>query len=150
MDSLKIKEMQCDEFNHLEPSTIQSLTVDTIGDFAGPHGIGKRKFMITDILNNSNKNPLSVHSGSPNSHREPLYPHIPNKFGGGSAFQSLCSSANSLNTTGSSSTSTPPHLERSPNYWACGPRIIMIIINQIEVYDCEKSRKVRIRKRLIW
>ena len=110
MDPIKIKEMQCNEGNHLTPSALQSVTVDTMGDFAGPHGIGKRKFMITDILNNSNKNPSSVRSASPKSHRELLYP---NTFGGGSAFQNICSSVKTLNTTGNNSMSAPTHLDIS-------------------------------------
>lgn len=107
--------MNCDEDNLLT-HPMQSVTVDTIGDFsplAGPHGIGKRKFMITDILNNTNKN-TSARSGSPNNHREPLYPHAHNSFGG-SAFQSLSSSTNTMNT-GSSSTTTPPHFGLSSHH----------------------------------
>jgi hypothetical protein len=104
MDSMKLKEMNCDGDNNLT-SSIQSITVDTLENFsplAGPHEIGKRKFMITDILNNTNKHP-PTQSGSPNGHHETLYPHTPSNFGG-SAFQSLSSSTIAINSISSSTT----------------------------------------------
>ena len=116
MDSMKIKEMNCDEDNHLTPP-IQSVTVDTIcnfGPLAGPHGIGKRKFMITDILNTTNKN-TPTQSGSPNNNiREPLHPHTANSYSG-SAFQSLVTSTNAMNT-GSSPTTNPAHFNLGPHH----------------------------------
>ena len=112
---MKLKEMNCDDDNNLT-SPIQSITVDTLENFsplAGPHGIGKRKFMITDILNNTNKHP-STQSGSPNGHHEPLFPQTPGNFGG-SAFQSLSSSTSTMNS-GSSSTTTPLNFDLSSHH----------------------------------
>ena len=117
MDTLKIKEMKCEEENN-STAPIQSLTVDTIGNFSpldGPNGIGKRKFMITDILNNSNKLPCT-RSGSPKGHQGLMYNHSPPRSFVGSAFQNLSSSANTSTNSSSSSISTPPHFDLSAHH----------------------------------
>ena len=115
MESIKLKEMNCEDHNNIT-SSIQSLTVDTLENFsplAGPHGIGKRKFMITDILNNTSKHP-SKQPGSPNGHHDSLYSHTPNNLGG-SAFQSLTTPTSAMNS-GSSSTTTPLNFDLSSHH----------------------------------
>ena len=112
---MKVKATNCDDDKNLT-SPIQSIMVDTLENFsplAGPHGIGKRKFMITDILNNTSKLP-STQSGSSNGHHEPLYPHTPSNFGV-SAFQSLSSTTSATNS-GSSATTTPLNFDLSSHH----------------------------------
>ena len=114
MDSPKLREMNCDEDDHVPPP-IHSVTVDTLCNFSplgGAHGIGKRKFMITDILNNTNKS-ASTPPGSPNQPRERL--HSSAGFGS-SAFRSLETSTNAMNTSSSSTTTTPTHFNYSSNH----------------------------------
>ena len=94
MESIKIKEMNCDEDNSLTPS---SVSIDTMCHFSPlmPHGIGKRRFMITDILNSNNKNTATPsRTSSPNT-RNLLHPHA-TTFSG-SAFQSLSTPINTIN-----------------------------------------------------
>ena len=45
MESIKIKEMNCDEDNSLTPSSVSLDTMCNLGPLI-PHGIGKRWFMI--------------------------------------------------------------------------------------------------------
>ena len=111
MDSLKIKEINGDEENSLTTS-VPSMTMDTIGSISplcGPNNISKRKFMITDILNNCSKNP-SIHPQSSNINPDQLCSQSP-KSVVGSAFQSLSSSTSGINQGTTSSTSTVPHLD---------------------------------------
>ena len=110
MDLLKIKEINGDEENSLTTS-VPSMTMDTIGSISplcGPNNISKRKFMITDILNNCSKNP-SIHPQPPNINPDQLCSQSPKSIVG-SAFQSLSSSTSGI-TQGTSSTSTVPHLD---------------------------------------
>ena len=111
MDLLKIKEINGDEENSLTTS-VPSMTMDTIGSISplcGPNNISKRKFMITDILNNCSKNP-SIHPKSSNINPDQLCSQSP-KSVVGSAFQSLSSSTSGINQGTTSSTSTVPHLD---------------------------------------
>ena len=111
MDLLKIKEINGDEENSLTTS-VPSMTMDTIGSISplcGPNNISKRKFMITDILNNCSKNP-SIHPQSSNINPDQLCSQSP-KSVVGSAFQSLSSSTSGINQGTTSSTSTVPHLD---------------------------------------
>ena len=117
MDSVKIKEAKYEE-EKISTIPIQSLTVDTIGSFGpldGPNGIGKRKFMITDILNNSNKLPCT-RSGSPRGHQGLLYHHSPPSSFVSSAFQNLSSSANTSINSSTSSISSPSHFDLSAHH----------------------------------
>ena len=111
MDLLKVKEISGDEENSLATS-VPSMTMDTIGSISplcGPNNISKRKFMITDILNNCSKNP-SIHPQSSNINPDQLCSQSP-KSVVGSAFQSLSSSTSGINQGTTSSTSTVPHLD---------------------------------------
>ena len=111
MDLLKIKEINGDEENSLTTS-VPSMTMDTIGSISplcGPNNISKRKFMITDILNNCSKNP-SIHPQSSNINPDQLCSQSPKSIVG-SAFQSLSSSTSGINQGTTSSTSTVPHLD---------------------------------------
>ena len=116
MDLLKIKEINGDEENSLTTS-VPSMTMDTIGiisPLCGPNNISKRKFMITDILNNCSKNP-SIHPQPPNINPDQLCSQSP-KSVVGSAFQILSSSTSGINQGTTSSTSTVPHLDVNPHH----------------------------------
>ena len=110
MDLLKAKEINDDEENSLTTS-VPSMTMDTIGSISplcGPNNITKRKFMITDILNNCSKN-SSIQPESPSTNLDQLCSQSPKSIIG-SAFQTLSSSTSSVNQ-GTSSTPTVPHLD---------------------------------------
>ena len=116
MEAVKIKDLKCEDDNN-STVPIHSLTVDTIGNFSpldGPNGIGKRKFMITDILNNTNKLPCT-RSGSPKSQQGLLYHHSPPGSFVGSAFQHLSSSTSNSSNSNTGSISTP-HFELSSHH----------------------------------
>ena len=124
MDLLKVKEINGDEENSLTTS-VPSMTMDTIGSISplcGPNNISKRKFMITDILNNCNKNP-SIQTQSSNTNLDQLCSQSPKSIIG-SAFQSLSSSTSAINQ-GTSSTSTVPNLDVNQHHPAAAAMAAM-------------------------